>query len=60
MPMFICLRKDKWVQSRCGNCLDDCSLTHPVTQTHGTRLFGVGFENRKPATPPSPDGAKPE
>lgn len=49
MAMFICLQKDKWVMARCNGCGDDCGLTRPATQEHGTRLFGAGFETRKPA-----------
>lgn len=60
MPMFICLRKDKWVMGRCGECHDACGLDHPHTQEHGARLFGAGFDKRKPAQPPSPDGVKAE
>lgn len=47
--MFICLRKDKWVQARCQHCPDSCGIGHQVTQEHGTRLFGQGFDQRKPA-----------
>lgn len=53
MPMFICLTKDKWVMSRCGNCHADCGLSHPVTQEVGNRLYGAGFDKRKPALPES-------
>ena len=61
MPMFICLKKDKWVMARCGDCHDDCELAHPVTQETGTRLYGAGFDQRKPAVgkPLSPLGAEP-
>lgn len=49
MPMFVCLTKDKWVAARCSGCNENCGLTHPTTQEIGTRLFGPGFENTKPA-----------
>lgn len=58
MPMFVCPIKDKWVMSRCGECRGNCGLDHPVTQEIGTRLYGAGFDKRKPAAPTDakPDG----
>lgn len=49
MPMFICLKKDKWVTAWCAGCGESCGLDHPTTQEHGSRLFGTGFESRQPA-----------
>lgn len=50
MAMFVCLKKDKWVMGRCNTCHDDCGVGHPLTQQHGTRLWGEGFGQKKPAT----------
>lgn len=48
--MFVCIKKDKWVMGRCNGCGESCGVGHPMTQEHGTRLWGAGFHLRKPAT----------
>lgn len=53
--MFVCLKKDRWVPHRCPDCGSDCGIGHPVTQMHGTRLFGNGFDAKPPATGPGLD-----